>query len=321
MPEIPTFDNLTLDPAGPPGNAWGLFGRDNDLGMLNLLTPETVRRAAAEEIRDGVRFSLDLPLDRIKSPSFGRKPFAREFVNRAPRSVNDDVLVFNTQTSSQWDGFRHYGNQKHRCYFNGNKLEDLQTKHVIGIDSWVKKGGIVGRGILIDYATWATKHSIPLTPFTTGTIPLSSLQQIIQETNLYPRPGDVLFIRTGFTAAYDALSESEEIALAQRPTADFCGVENGEQTLRWLWENQFAAIASDSPSFEPSPILHENAPLGHTLHQWCLAGWGMPIGEYFDLEDLATYCREKGRWSFFLSSVPLNVSSPPLSYTLSLDLL
>lgn len=108
MPQIPTFDNLTLDPAGPPGNAWGLFG-DNDLGMLNLLTPETVRRAAAEEIRDGVRFSLDLPLDRIKSPSFGRKAFARELVNKAPRSVNDDVLVFNTQTSSQWDGFRHYG--------------------------------------------------------------------------------------------------------------------------------------------------------------------------------------------------------------------
>lgn len=109
MSQIPSFDNLTLDPAGPPGNAWGLFGRDNDLGMLNLLTPETVRRAASDEIRDGVRFSLDLPLDHIKSPSFGRKAFAREFVNRAPRSVNDDVLIFNTQTSSQWDGFRHYG--------------------------------------------------------------------------------------------------------------------------------------------------------------------------------------------------------------------
>ncbi|KAI9041766.1 uncharacterized protein KD926_006490 [Aspergillus affinis] len=285
MPEIPTFDSLTLDPAGPPGNTWGLFGRDNDLGMLNLLTPETVRRAAAEEIRDGVRFSLDLPLDHIKTPSFGRKPFVQELVNRAPRSVNDDVLVFNTQTSSQKQ------------------------------PAWVQKGGIVGRGILIDYATWAAKHSIPLTPFTYSNIPLSFLQQIIQETNLTPRPGDILFIRTGFTAAYAALSASEESALAQRPAADFCGVENGERTLRWLWENQFAAIASDTPSFEPSPILHANAPLDHTLHQWCLAGWGMPIGEYFDLEDLAAYCREKGRWSFFLSSVPLKVpggvASPP----------
>jgi hypothetical protein len=35
----------------------------------------------------------------------------------------------------------------------------------------------------------------------------------------------------------------------------------------------------------------------------------MPIGEYFDLERVAEYCREQGRRSFFLSSVPLKVSS------------
>ena len=34
----------------------------------------------------------------------------------------------------------------------------------------------------------------------------------------------------------------------------------------------------------------------------------MPIGEYFDLEELAACCRVNGRWSFFLSSVPLKVS-------------
>lgn len=107
--QTPSFDSLTLDPKGPPGNAWGLFGPNNDLGMLNLLTPETVRQAATEEIRDGVRFSLDLPLDRLKYPSFGRNPFQHQLVNKAPRIVNDDILTFNTQTSTQWDGFRHYG--------------------------------------------------------------------------------------------------------------------------------------------------------------------------------------------------------------------
>lgn len=34
----------------------------------------------------------------------------------------------------------------------------------------------------------------------------------------------------------------------------------------------------------------------------------MPIGEMFDLEELAKHCRECGRWSFFLSSVPLKAS-------------
>lgn len=108
MASVPDFDSLTLDPKGPVGNAWGLFPR-NDIGMLNLLTPENIRQAASEEIRTGVRISLDLALDRLNHPSYGRKPFTREMVNKAPRIVNDDILMFNTQTSSQWDGFRHYG--------------------------------------------------------------------------------------------------------------------------------------------------------------------------------------------------------------------
>ncbi|PKY03853.1 hypothetical protein P168DRAFT_270454 [Aspergillus campestris IBT 28561] len=308
---IPTFNNLTLDPTGPPGNTWGLWGPDNDLGMLNLLTPELVQRTAAEEIRTGVRFSLDLPLDRLKHPSYGREPFAQRMINKAPRVVNDDVLTFNTQAGSQWDGFRHYGDQKMGCFFNGHKQEDLTLSPVIGIDSWVQKGGIIGRGILLDYATYAHKNNIPLTPFTTSPIRLHHLQQILSETNTTPRPGDILLIRTGFKAAYDALTPDQERALAARPSPDFFGVENGEPTLRWLWENQFAAIASDAPSFEPSPIL----PREYTLHAWCLAGWGMPIGEYFDLEGVSEYCRQTGRWSCFLASVPLKVpggvASPP----------
>ncbi|KAJ0417694.1 hypothetical protein BJY00DRAFT_315642 [Aspergillus carlsbadensis] len=314
-PTIPPFDSLTLDPSGPPGNAWGLFGAGNELGMLNLLTPELVRKTAAEEIREGIRISLDLPLNRLSHPSFGRKPFTQELVNKAPRIVNDDILTFNTQTSTQWDGFRHYGNQTHGCYFNGHSLDELKESRVIGIDAWSNTGGIVGRGLLIDYAAWADANSIPLTPFTSATIPLSSLQTILSETNTTPRPGDILFVRTGFTRAYNSLSPDEEAALASRPTPDFAGVENGERTLRWLWENQFAAIASDSPSFEPAPLVREGVPPEQTLHQWCLSGWGLPIGEYFDLEQLAEKCRERERWTFFLSSVPLKVpggvASPP----------
>jgi hypothetical protein len=44
------------------------------------------------------------------------------------------------------------------------------------------------------------------------------------------------------------------------------------------------------------------------LHQWLLGGWGMPIGELFDLEGLAAHCKETRRKTFFLSSVPLKVS-------------
>jgi hypothetical protein len=79
-----------------------------------MLIPAVVAAAAASEIRTGERVSLDWPLDHPSHPSFGRALFESRLVNRtkpggAKRCVNDDILHFNTQFSSQWDGFRHYG--------------------------------------------------------------------------------------------------------------------------------------------------------------------------------------------------------------------
>jgi hypothetical protein len=46
-----------------------------------------------------------------------------------------------------------------------------------------------------------------------------------------------------------------------------------------------------------------------------LSMWGMPIGELWDLEGLAEKCKELGRWTFLLTSAPVNVpggvGSPP----------
>jgi hypothetical protein len=109
---FPTFSALPLDPNGPPGNAWGRFGPDDNIGMLNLLTPSVVTNAALE-IKTGLRVSLDWPLDKPKHPSYGRPGFSHEIRNRKKgtgiRVVNDDHVSFNTQSSSQWDGFRHFG--------------------------------------------------------------------------------------------------------------------------------------------------------------------------------------------------------------------
>ncbi len=77
--------------------------------MLNRLTPENTI-AATKEIVHGIRVSTDWSLDQPKFPCFGRVPFEQKIHHKAPRSVNDDILTFNTQSSSQWDGFRHFGN-------------------------------------------------------------------------------------------------------------------------------------------------------------------------------------------------------------------
>lgn len=110
--QIP-FEALPLDPNGPSGNAWGRFGPNDELGTLNLLTPEVIVEAA-KEIKTGVRISLDWALSMPSFPSFNRNPFKQELVLRNPNCVFDDILTFNSQGSSQWDGFRHYGQSEQR---------------------------------------------------------------------------------------------------------------------------------------------------------------------------------------------------------------
>jgi hypothetical protein len=164
------------------------------------------------------------------------------------------------------------------------------------------------RGVLLDYAEWAASKSIQVSALESTTISLESIQSIVKEHGIQFRQGDILFIRSGFTAAYIKLKDQERRDLAQRSSPDFIGVEATENMLRWLWEHQFCAVAGDAPSFERAPIRASHANPDFNLHEWVLAGWGCPIGEMFDLEALSTHCKATGRYSFFLSSVPLKVS-------------
>jgi hypothetical protein len=116
-----------------------------------------------------------------------------------------------------------------------------------------------------------------------------------------------LIIRFGYLRQYADMSGSKRAALDERYKThkpDNIGVEPSRELLEFLWEKEVAAVAGDARSFEVWPC----AELKWHLHEWLLAGWGMPIGELFDLEELARVCGELGRWSFFLTSAVMNVS-------------
>lgn len=109
--------------------------------------------------------------------------------------------------------------------------------------------------------------------------------------------------------AYRQLSRHQIQGLQKTQPPKFAGVEQSEESMEFLWSN-FSAAGGDHPSFESWPAQQEYA-----LHEVMLAGWGMPIGELFDLERLGEHCKAVGRWSFFLTSEPTNVpggaASPP----------
>lgn len=64
----PEFDALPLDKTGPHGNAWGLWGPDDQLGTLNHLVDERVSQAARECIQTGLRVSLKCVSNATKTP-------------------------------------------------------------------------------------------------------------------------------------------------------------------------------------------------------------------------------------------------------------
>ncbi|KAL6849049.1 hypothetical protein ACO1O0_008579 [Amphichorda felina] len=306
---FPSFDDLPLDKSGPPGNAWGLWGPDDELGRLNLITPETVS-AASSEIKEGIRVSLDWPLDKPSFPPFDRQRLQHEIINKAPMTMNDDAITINTQSSTQWDGLRHFGYQRTKQFYQGHKQEEFASSKTLGISvliqiAYSQSGGIIGRGVLIDWYSWAQKNGIHLSPFQTGAVEYAHIRAIIAENNLEFRSGDILFLRVGFTAQYDKLSTAEQEGFNDRQPGGLLGLEATPDSLRWLWESRFAAVASDSPGFERGPTRGPYNDPDVSIHQWALAGWGMPVGELFDLEELAEKCAARKRWTFFLCSVPL----------------
>ncbi|KAJ4253979.1 hypothetical protein NW762_010380 [Fusarium torreyae] len=136
---------------------------------------------------------------------------------------------------------------------------------------------------------------------------MSHIHAIIAEHKLQFRQGDILFIRVGFTAHYNQLSPQEQQNVPVREPGGLLGLEATKDSLRWIWETGFSAIASDAAGFERGPATGPYNDPDVSIHQWALAGWGLPIGELFDLEELAEKCAERKHWAFFLTSVPLKV--------------
>lgn len=121
------------------------------------------------------------------------------------------------------------------------------------------------------------------------------------------RKGDILIIRFGYLRQYADMEESKRHRLDEHYKTnkpDNIGIEPCEELLKFLWKSQIAAVAGDSRSFEVWPC----SKLEWHLHEWLLAGWGMPIGELFDLEELSEICASTGRCTFFLTSAPMNAS-------------
>jgi hypothetical protein len=300
------------------------------LGRLVILTPEIVADAAKSCIKTGRRVSLNWDLRKLEMANFNRAPTQHLIVPLLGGVAYDDVYIFNPQQSSQWDGLRHFSapyptpeEPKRRLFYGGVTAADISNRNNtrIGIQYWAKEG-ICGRGVLLDYVAYAQRHSIEYKALSDHAVSLDVLLDVAKEQNVSFRRGDILFVRIGLTKEWDTeMGIGDKIAYVNNPNPQHAGLEGTEEMLRWIWNEGFAAVAGDAVSFEVYPAKKSykrssgEETEGLFMHEYLLAGWGMPIGELFDLEELSRQCHESGRWDFFIASSPLNmpggVSSPP----------
>ena len=309
-PKLPRYDELPVRAGAPQGAAWGVFGDSDEVGTINLLSPERVR-AAAGSIRSGKVFALNLPINIPDPPLFtrGKHTHTVKIFPNAEFVLDDYLDNFYPQASSQWDALCHV---KHPMLGAYNGIPDREITGRggtrLGIDNLARRG-IAGRGVLADIARHYDRIGKTLNYTQAESIPLEDLEATLSAEKVKLQAADILLIRIGWTSFYLSASEETKAELARETVVP--GIEGTSRVARWIWDHHLAAVASDSPALEALPKGEGD----DFLHFHMLSFFGMPIGEMWNLEGLAEDCAADGRYDFFLTSAPLNVpggvGSPP----------
>jgi len=309
---LPLYKDLPVKPGAPPGSAWGLFGDDDQLGALNLLTPERVA-AAAKLVRKGAVFPLNLPVNLPDPPLYGRGA-VRHHLLQGEVSRDDYLDNFYPQASSQWDSLRHILHPKYGFY-NGVTAEEIVSGGGrLGIENMAQRG-IAGRGVLLDIPRYLESRGERLDYTTSAVIDRAALEACRKAQGVGFRTGDILLIRTGWLRWYleEATPEQKRAMAGDAMTQLRApGIGPDEAMAEYLWDLHVAAVAADNPALEPWPPGVDRRGF---MHFRLIPLLGIPIGELWWLDGLAHDCATDGVYEFFLTSAPLNVpggvGSPP----------
>ncbi|KAH8883349.1 hypothetical protein GQ53DRAFT_664053 [Thozetella sp. PMI_491] len=237
---LPLLDELPVIPGAPKDPAW-VWGEDGNIGRLNLLTPSPVLAASMEIKNETI-------------PAFNREPFVHHIKTLIPG------LCLNTQSGTQWDGFRHFAHMGSGTFYNNTKGEAIVGAHSnqrCSIHHWAKHG-IAGRGVLLDYRAYVDKLETHFDACDTCGISYQELYDCRKDQGIDIRPkakgGDIEIgnIGSGWAQSYHSQIPAEQIDLALRGIKDlrFGSVAQEKAVLTWLRDCYFAAVAGDSPTFK-----------------------------------------------------------------------
>jgi kynurenine formamidase len=286
-----------------PVSNWGRWGKDDQLGTANFITPEVVKRAAAE-VRKGVTFTCAIPIDNGGPVFPGRAGIvrlmsilnlkARELGLPSDAIVNDDVIMMPLQGSTQWDSLAHVGYDGH--FYNGAELKDV-TAHAGAARNSIANlaRSLTTRGVLLDMVRY--KKAEAKGHLDQGyAITIEDLEACAKAQGVTFQSGDALLLRTGWVPHWYKTP-------AERATYWHGAPGLALKTAEWIYEKEFSCVAADNITVEvqPSEMPDEQLP----FHQIVIRDLGLTIGEIFQFEELAEDCAKDGRYTCMFVAPPL----------------
>jgi kynurenine formamidase len=328
----------------PEGSNWGDFGPDDQLGRLNLLTPERLM-AALREVREGRTFCLSLPLEypggNALSPS-RFPPVLRPTVRngrprmnyrssddgpRVPDIICDDAVVLHTQYSTHWDALSHVGFMydadgdgiPEPRYYNGFRggidivgPSDPADAGASGIFEAKSTSAANALGIGNMAPTCVQGRGVMIDIHARfgrerAVIRYDDVMRIVEEDGITVEEGDMVCLHTGFADMILEMGGTPDPHLLHNACAVLDGRD--QRLLNWITDTGLSVLIADNFAVESFPAVEQpDCCAAAPLHEHCLFKLGIHIGELWHLTPLAAWLRANRRHRFLLTAPPLRLT-------------
>ncbi len=282
---------------------WGKWGKDDQLGTINYITPAK-RKQAAALVRAGESVTCARPISKEQAPDVFSPPI-HYMASSGERWAGKKSAPGQLQASSDFIGLAFHGftvthvdSLAHMFFdgkmYNGYPAERVTTAEGATVESIdLLKHGVVTRGVLLDVArTRGAKWIEPKVP-----VFPKDLEAAEKACGVKVSSGDVLLVRTG---AYRRRQEAGPTNLRE----ERIGMHGA--CVPWLHQRQIAMLGSDTAQ-DVHPSGYTKVPM--PIHLVGIVAMGLWLIDNANLEELAAACERHQRWEFLLTIAPLRVTN------------
>ncbi len=279
---------------------WGRWGRDDQRGAINFITPDHVRAATAT-VRSGRTVACSWPLDTRAGPD-NPKPVLHHMTMLPDIHLGDagDLrfacdfmgIEFHGDAHSHLDALCHVAYKG--LLYNGVPVDRAVSSVGASMQTMdVAKDGIVGRGVLLDIprlrdAAWVEPGEA---------VYRDEIEAAEQAQGVRLEEGDILFFRTGHArkrlddGPWDSASRKAGFHATAMPL---------------FHERRIAAIGFDGDG-ETVPSNCEG--VIYPIHAIGVNAMGLYFLDSLFFEDLAAACEQERRWDFLCVIAPLRLAA------------